>query len=114
MYNNMALYLYLRPGTKINKHQLENKPTMYDPVTLLIYNGHSLVMFPHFSPVCSHTQYLTNHQSSSIKASTGNEGFYVLPAVVMKSTILWDTTPCIPGFLLRLLFDPKDGGDMFL
>jgi hypothetical protein len=27
---------------------------------------------------------------------------------------LWDTTPCIPGFLLRLLFDPKDGGDMFL
>jgi hypothetical protein len=64
--------------------------------------------------------------------------FEVLTAVVMKSFIFWDITPCIPlkvirrfggtclprllvllavcfhaGFLLGLFFDPEDGGDMF-
>jgi hypothetical protein len=63
-------------------------------------------------------------------------GFEVLTAVLMKSTILWDITPCslmkvnrrfggtcrrVPlatcvhaGFLLGLFFDHEDGGDMFL
>jgi hypothetical protein len=51
-------------------------------------------------------------------------GFEVLKAVVMKSIIFWDITPCSPlkaelstcfqaGFLLGLFFDPEDGGDMF-
>jgi hypothetical protein len=41
------------------------------------------------------------------------------------SSIFWDITPCIPlivnrrcmlqaGFLLGLLLDPEDGGDIFL
>jgi hypothetical protein len=55
--------------------------------------------------------------------------FEVLTAVVMKSTIFWDITPCSPlkdnrgallatsfraGFFPGLLFGPEDGGDMFL
>jgi hypothetical protein len=75
--------------------------------------------------------------------------FEVLTAVVMKSTLFWDITPCSPvhvnrrfgetyrlhiqgrrisrarnqrksrrffhaGILLRLFFDPEDGGDIFL
>jgi hypothetical protein len=64
-------------------------------------------------------------------------GFEVLTAVIMKSIIFWDMTPCSPlsfnrrfgetyrlhlllvtsyhaGLLFRLFFDPEDGGDMFL
>jgi hypothetical protein len=65
-------------------------------------------------------------------------GFEVLTAVVMKSSVFWDITPCNPlkinrhfggtfrlhvgsacyplhaGFLLGIFFDPEDGGDMFL
>jgi hypothetical protein len=57
-------------------------------------------------------------------------GFKVLPAVLMKSTIFWDMTPCSPlkvnrrfytllgtsfhaGILLDL-FDLEKGGDIFL
>jgi hypothetical protein len=48
-------------------------------------------------------------------------GFKNLTPVVMKSAILWDTTPCGPlrvtcfhaGILLGLFY-PEDGGDMFL
>jgi hypothetical protein len=53
-------------------------------------------------------------------------GFEVLTAVVMKSYIFWDITPCSPfkvnqrfcyllhaGFLLALLFDPEDGDGLF-
>jgi hypothetical protein len=46
---------------------------------------------------------------------------YVLTEVTMKSTVLWVVTPChsacrlhLAGFLLVLLFDSEDGGDMFL
>jgi hypothetical protein len=40
-------------------------------------------------------------------------GFEVLTAVVMKSRALIVT--CLhAGFLLSLLFNPEDGGDMFL
>jgi hypothetical protein len=51
-------------------------------------------------------------------------GFKDLTPVVMKSAILWDTTPCSPlrvnppdtsfhaGILLGL-FDTEDGGDIF-
>jgi hypothetical protein len=46
----------------------------------------------------------------------------VLTAVIMKSTIFWDVTPCSPlkvnllhaGFLLGLFFDPEDRGDVIL
>jgi hypothetical protein len=57
-------------------------------------------------------------------------GFEVLTAVVTKSTIFWDITPCsrliinrrfgrtyrlrLQGFFLSLFFGPEDGGDMFL
>jgi hypothetical protein len=57
-------------------------------------------------------------------------GAETLTAVVMKSSIFWDITPCSPlnvipgfggtchllqaGFLLGLSFSPEDGGDMFL
>jgi hypothetical protein len=61
-------------------------------------------------------------------------GIEVLTAVVTKSPIFWDITPCSTlkvnrsfvehvtsifwllhdGFFLGLLFDPDDGGDMFL
>jgi hypothetical protein len=47
-------------------------------------------------------------------------GFEVLTAVVMKSTIFWDITQNIclpPAFTLiscSAIFDPEDGGDMFL
>jgi hypothetical protein len=54
--------------------------------------------------------------------------------MVMKSSVFWEITPCIPlkstdvlgehvtglatcfhtGFMLGLFFDPEDGGDMFL
>jgi hypothetical protein len=53
--------------------------------------------------------------------------FEVLTAVVMKSSNFWDITPCSPlkvncsachllshWFLVRLILDPEDGGDMFL
>jgi hypothetical protein len=44
------------------------------------------------------------------------KGFEVLIAVVVKSSIFWDITPCSlhAGFLLGLFFDHEDGGDMFL
>jgi hypothetical protein len=45
-------------------------------------------------------------------------GFEVLTAVVMKSTVFWDMTPCSPlklsDILFGLFFDPEDRGDMFL
>jgi hypothetical protein len=53
-------------------------------------------------------------------------GFEVFTAVVMKSIVFWDMTPCSPlnaggkqssahaGFLFDLFLDPEDGGDMFL
>jgi hypothetical protein len=53
-------------------------------------------------------------------------GFQVLTAVVMRGSIFWDITLCsllkvdrrVPlasdGFLLDLLFNHEDGGDMFL
>jgi hypothetical protein len=62
-------------------------------------------------------------------------GFEVFTAVVMKSIIFWDMTPCSPsssnrrfggtyrlhlatcllaGFCWTYFFDPEDGGDMFL
>jgi hypothetical protein len=55
--------------------------------------------------------------------------FEILTAVVMKSSILWDTRPCSqlklkrrfggkcrihPDFLLGLFFDTEDGSGMFL
>jgi hypothetical protein len=47
-----------------------------------------------------------------------NVGFEVLTAVVMKSTVFWDSTllaTCYhAGFLLGLFFNPEDGGDMVL
>jgi hypothetical protein len=69
------------------------------------------------------------------RISTCFVGFEVFTAVVMKSIIFWDMTPCSPssfnrGFggtyrlhlhvascslvCLTYLFDPEDGGDMFL
>jgi hypothetical protein len=52
-------------------------------------------------------------------------GLEVFTAVVMKSIIFWDMAPCTPlsfdrpatcllAGLLKLFFDPEDGGDMFL
>jgi hypothetical protein len=50
-------------------------------------------------------------------------GSEVFTAVVMKSIIFWDVTPCSllrcmsPAYLLvlaEIFFDPEDGGDMFL
>jgi hypothetical protein len=40
-------------------------------------------------------------------------GFEVLTAVVMKSTIFWDITPCSP-LKATCFHDPEYGGDMFL
>jgi hypothetical protein len=59
-------------------------------------------------------------------------GFEILTAVVMKSSVFWDMTPCSPlkvkqnsrirwqaatcfhaGFFVGLFFDLEDGGDMF-
>jgi hypothetical protein len=42
--------------------------------------------------------------------------FEVFTAVVMKSIIFWDMTPCSPlscNNLLNYFFDLEDGGDMF-
>jgi hypothetical protein len=50
-------------------------------------------------------------------------GFEVFTAVVMKSIIFWDMTPCSPlicrwhlltRWFAELFFDPEDGGDTFL
>jgi predicted membrane protein len=48
-------------------------------------------------------------------------GFEVLTAVVMKSSVFWDITPCSllatcfhTGLLLGLLIDLEYGGDVFL
>jgi hypothetical protein len=43
-------------------------------------------------------------------------GSEVLKKVVMKSTIFWDITlaTCFSADVLPGLFDPEDGGDMFL
>jgi hypothetical protein len=53
-------------------------------------------------------------------------GFEVLAVVLMKTSTFWDIMPCRPlklsyacclfhaGFLLGLLFNPEDVGDMFL
>jgi hypothetical protein len=63
-------------------------------------------------------------------------GFQTLTAVIMKSSVLWDITPCSlfkvsrlfggtsffcrlsllihADFLLGLFFEPEDGGDLFL
>jgi hypothetical protein len=63
--------------------------------------------------------------------SRDHVGFEVLTAVVMKSTIFWDITPCSPlkvnrrfealfatcfhtGLLLCLFFEPEDRGNIFL
>jgi hypothetical protein len=63
---------------------------------------------------------------SNEKIRKTSEGFEVLTAVVMKSPVSWDITPCSQfkfdglcyllqvGFLLCLFFNPKDGGDMSL
>jgi hypothetical protein len=49
-------------------------------------------------------------------------GFEVLTAVVMRNGVFWHITPysmalfcCLlhVGFLLDVLFDPEDGGDIF-
>jgi hypothetical protein len=37
-------------------------------------------------------------------------GFEVFTAVVLKSIIFWDMTPCSA----ELFYDPEDGGDTFL
>jgi hypothetical protein len=75
-------------------------------------------------------------------AAIAHVRFEILTAVVMKSTIFWNITPCSPlkvkptfrsnisstssvvgraqlstfhaGFLISLFFDPEDGSDMFL
>jgi hypothetical protein len=51
-------------------------------------------------------------------------GFEVFTAVVRKSIIVWDVTPCSlksfclpPAYLLvlaEIFFDPENGGDRFL
>jgi hypothetical protein len=51
-------------------------------------------------------------------------GYEVLTVVAMNRSIFWDIMPCSlliaasyllhAGFLLGLVFDPEDGGDMFL
>jgi hypothetical protein len=45
-------------------------------------------------------------------------GFEVFTAVVLKSIIFWDMTPCSCHLLARwfaeLFFDPEDGGDTLL
>jgi hypothetical protein len=44
-----------------------------------------------------------------------NVGFEVSTAVVMKSIIFCDMTPCdVSWFLLNYCLVPEDGGDMFL
>jgi hypothetical protein len=64
-----------------------------------------------------------------VEQTSKNVGFEVSTAVIMKSTIFCDITPCSvssvngrfgetyrppAGLLLNLFFDPEDGGDMFL
>jgi hypothetical protein len=41
-------------------------------------------------------------------------GFEVFTAVVMKSIIFWDMTPCSPLSCCTYFFNPEDGGDKFL
>jgi hypothetical protein len=43
---------------------------------------------------------------------TTHVGFEVFTAVVLKSIIFWDMTPCSP--FADLFFDPEDGGDTYL
>jgi hypothetical protein len=49
-----------------------------------------------------------------------NVGFEVLTTVIMNSAVFWVSTPCSLertcrlSFLLRLLFHPENGGDVFL
>jgi hypothetical protein len=59
---------------------------------------------------------------TSIANKLGNLGFEVITAVVMRSTIFWDTTPFSPlkvklglhaGIVLGLFYS-EDGSDIFL
>jgi hypothetical protein len=63
---------------------------------------------------------LSFHFHKLLDKLTHYVGFEVSTAVVMKSTIFWDITPCSllatcfqAGFLLGIFLDPEDGGDMF-
>jgi hypothetical protein len=44
----------------------------------------------------------------------GEQDLRLSTPVVMKSAVFWDITPCSPLKILLGLFDPEDGGDMFL
>jgi hypothetical protein len=90
-----------------------------------IYVRHCLVTVPNRCSLIRREINCTVIHNHGIHRLFIHVGVEILTAVIMKCSIFWDITPCIPlkvcsacnllhaGFLLDL-FNPEDGGNIFL
>lgn len=91
------------------------EPSDTEPVTYLLGGAmvNFLVLYPTTSKINGRVEW-----NSTIEG-TEQAGFEVITAVLMKCTITWGIMPCAcrlfhDSFLLGLLLDSEDVGDIFL